>query len=223
MISIQVDEFVGIDQHMTDGCPGIDLAGPGFSRLADMGQRGPDFTLAWCSSQYDAPSRNGAGGIIIRRLKHTIGNRETFGKYRFIVEQRKGLGCNSGYIAPAVPNPSATYSHLIEHVVRETADSKDVVIVAHGASHALGGRPEVLRVFVTGSPQVRAERLARESAVDAGAAKKTLEASDKERGRYLERFYDVRSELPVHYDLTVNTDFMAPTAAAALIVAAVQA
>ena len=128
-----------------------------------------------------------------------------------------------GYVAAPALSPAVTYSHLIEHVVRETAVSGKVVIVAHGASHVLGGRPEVLRVFVTASPQTRAERMARESAIDERAATKSVEASDKERARYLERFYKVRQELPVHYDLTLNTDLMTPATAATLIVAAARA
>ncbi len=125
-----------------------------------------------------------------------------------------------GYVAAAVPAPTVQYSHLIEHVVRETAEGKDVVIVAHGASHALGGRPDVLRVLVTASPEMRTDRLARESGMDGKAAAKSIAESDKERARYLERFYEVKSELPVHYDLTLNTDLVTPATAAALSVAA---
>jgi cytidylate kinase len=128
-----------------------------------------------------------------------------------------------GFVAAPIPSPSMTYSHLIEHAVRETADEKNVVIVAHGASHALGGRPEVLRVFVTASPKSRAARLSRESGIDEKAATKSVEISDKERARYLERFYNVRHELPVHYDLTLNTDLVTPETAAALVVAAARA
>ncbi len=128
-----------------------------------------------------------------------------------------------GYVTPLIPTPGVTYSHLIEHVVRETAEEKDVVIVAHGASHVLGGRPEVLRVFVTASPKTRASRLSRESGLDERAAAKSVEDSDKERARYLERFYQVRHELPVHYDLTLNTDLVTPATAATLIVAAAKA
>lgn len=126
-----------------------------------------------------------------------------------------------GYVAASVPAPPTDrYSHLIEHVVRETAQGSDVVIVAHGASHALGGRPEVLRVLITASPQHRTDRLAREASLEAKAAAKAVADSDKERARYLERFYDVKAELPVQYDLTVNTDLMLPATAAAVIVAA---
>ena len=129
-----------------------------------------------------------------------------------------------GYIAATtLPSPASAYSHLIEHVVRETAEGSRVVIVAHGASHALGERPEVLRVFVTASPKTRAERLAREHGLDEKAAAKSVDASDKERARYLERFYGVNQELPVQYDLTLNTDLVTPVTAATLIVAAARA
>jgi cytidylate kinase len=127
-----------------------------------------------------------------------------------------------GYVA-ALPAPTVAYSHLIEHVVRQTAEEKDVVIVAHGASHVLGGRREVLRVFVTASSMERAARLSRESGIDERAATKAVEDSDKERARYLDRFYKVRQELPVHYDLTVNTDLVTPATAAAMVVAAAKA
>ena len=128
-----------------------------------------------------------------------------------------------GYVSPPAATPSLQYSHLIEHVVRETAEGKNVVIVAHGASHVLGGRPEVLRVFVTASPEERAARLARESGLDEKAAAKSVSDSDKERAGYLERFYQVKTELPVHYDLTLNTDMMTLATAADLIAAAAKA
>ena len=129
-----------------------------------------------------------------------------------------------GYVAAtALPSPGVAYSHLIEHVVRETAEGERVVIVAHGASHALGGRPQVLRVFVTASPATRAERLSRERDLDEKAAGKSVDASDKERARYLERFYDVKQELPVQYDLTLNTDLVSVATAAQLVIAAAKA
>ena len=127
------------------------------------------------------------------------------------------------YVAAPVLSPNVSYSHLIDHVVRETAEQKDVVIVAHGASHALGDRPDVLRVLVTASPQTRAARLSRESGVDERIAAKSVDESDKERVRYLDRIYDVRHELPIHYDLTLNTDLVTPATASALVVAAARA
>jgi len=129
-----------------------------------------------------------------------------------------------GFIAPApTANPATAYSHLIEHVIRETAEAGDVVIVAHGASHPLAGRADVLRVLVTASPDMRAKRLAEQGGVDERAARKTMETSDREREKYLERFYKVRHELPTQYDLTLNTDTVGVGTAVELIVAAARA
>src|SRR5437588_3487262 len=49
---------------------------------------------------------------------------------------------------------------VIQEAVRETADAGNAVIVAHAASHVLAGRPDVLRVLVTGSPATGQSRLA---------------------------------------------------------------
>jgi cytidylate kinase len=113
-----------------------------------------------------------------------------------------------------------TYSESIEQVIRQTAEQGDVVIVAHGASIPLAGRPRVLRVFVTASPESRARRLADVDAIDAAAAHKAIDESDNARARYLERFYDVEKERPTDYDVTVNTDTMTIANAARLVVQA---
>ncbi len=86
----------------------------------------------------------------------------------------------------------ATYSESIERVINETAEQGDVVIVAHGASIPLAGRPEVLRVLVTASPESRARRLAERESIDTAGAHKAIEESDRARARYLDRFYDVK-------------------------------
>ncbi len=128
-----------------------------------------------------------------------------------------------GWAAAALvrSNDRSMYEGLIERVVRETANAGDVVIVAHGGSAALGDTEGVLRVFVTASAEVRAARLAEEANLDGRRAKKTIEESDRQRGEYLRRFYEVARELPTHYDLVVNTDALpAPLAASLIAVAA---
>ena len=114
----------------------------------------------------------------------------------------------------------ATYSEQIEQVIRETAEAGDVVIVAHGASIPLAGRAEVLRVFVTASPESRAARLAEADAIDAAAARSAVDESDKARALYLERTHGIKEELPTSYDVTVNTDTMTIDKAARLVVQA---
>jgi cytidylate kinase len=73
---------------------------------------------------------------------------------------------------------------------------------------------------VTASPRVRAERLGREAKVEAAEAKKTVAESDRQRKEYLRRFYNVRQELPTHYDLVINTDVLTVPQAAKLVVSA---
>jgi len=128
-----------------------------------------------------------------------------------------------GFIMPPQTSPALAFSHLIEHVIRETAEAGNVVIVAHGASHPLAGRADVLRVLVTASPDLRAKRLAEQDGVDERAARKAMETSDREREKYLERFYKVRHELPTQYDLTLNTDTIGVATAVELIAAAARA
>jgi hypothetical protein len=127
-------------------------------------------------------------------------------------------GWSGAAILPS--NTTLDYGSLIEKVVRETANGGDVVIVAHGASIPLGDLSGVLRVLVTASPQVRTERLARESKLDEQAAKKAVDESDRQRREYLRRFHNVLQELPTHYDLVINTDVLAVPLAAGLIASA---
>jgi cytidylate kinase len=112
------------------------------------------------------------------------------------------------------------YEGLFESVIRETANAGKVVIVSHGASFPLAGMSGLMRVFVTASPQVRVQRLARDGELDERRAKKAIAESDRQRRDYLRRFYNIRQELPTHYDLVVNTDILTQAQAAQLIISA---
>jgi cytidylate kinase len=125
-----------------------------------------------------------------------------------------------GYVAPALIPVTHPFPQLIERVIRETAEAGNVVIVAHGASHPLAGTDDVLRVLITAAPAARTARVASENGLDASAARKAVEKSDRERAKYLERFYNVREEDPTHYDLTINTDAIPVPTAVALVIAA---
>jgi cytidylate kinase len=123
------------------------------------------------------------------------------------------------YVAPVQSEilERERYRELIREAIVQTAAEGDVVIVAHAASYPLAGQAGVLRVFVTGSPHIRAGRLAEEEAVDAEEGEKIRRRSDGNRADYLKRFYDVDEELPTHYDLVVNTDELTPEQAAAIV------
>ena len=136
----------------------------------------------------------------------------------------KQMGTTAVEPAGYVPPPSHTtpgYEALIEQVIRETAALGNVVILAHGASIPLAAAKGVVRVLITGSPESRAVRLYGQSS-DIRKARKTVEDSDRERSRYLERFYGIGTELPTHYDMVLNTDVLPLSVAADAIVAVTQ-
>ena len=133
------------------------------------------------------------------------------------------MGTTAMEPASYVPPPAHTspgYEALIEHVIRETAAQGNVVILAHGASIPLAGESGVLRVLVTGSPDSRAARLSSRDDSDVRKARKAIEDSDRERRKYLERFYGIGAEVPTHYDIVLNTDVLSLSAAAKVILAA---
>lgn len=108
---------------------------------------------------------------------------------------------------------------FIRQELVDTASDGRVVIVAHGASIALAGAPRLLRVLVTGSPNVRAARIAETEQLTTEQAEKRIRDSDKSRADYLKRFYSI-DENAADYDLVVNTDRLSVEHAAELILQA---
>ena len=109
---------------------------------------------------------------------------------------------------------------LIRETIEQTAARGKAVIVAHAASYAIHG-DGVLRVLVTASPETRTTRVAEAEGLDQAGAARAVKESDAGRADYLKRFYDVREELPTHYDVVLNTDALTLEQAAELISQAV--
>jgi len=147
---------------------------------------------------------------LIERLLESIGKTSA---------DPEGWGTYATLAAEAATSSEA----LIELAVRETAREGDVVIVAHGGSLALGQMEGVLRVLITGSPDMRAGRLQEAKDIGLPTARKEVDKSDKDRKAYLNRFYGISEELPIHYDVVLNTDSLGMDGAVGLIVAAAEA
>jgi Cytidylate kinase-like family len=130
-----------------------------------------------------------------------------------------GMSAVGGYAPPMLdPGPADdTLRDLIRSVIEEIAARGNVVIMAHAASHALASRQDTLRVFITASAEVRAERFEAAQQVDGKEAEKAVARGDTNRADYLKRFYRISSEVPTHYDLVVNTDRITAEEAAELI------
>jgi cytidylate kinase len=140
---------------------------------------------------------------------------------------RSATGEAWAVLGPMPPAGSGASSDELRGVIRdaieETAAEGNAVIVAHAASHAIGGREDVLRVLVTASPDTRAARLRRAEQLDESTAARAVKREDAARADYLRRFYEVRHEVPTQYDLVLNTDQLSVDQAAELVSAAASA
>lgn len=106
---------------------------------------------------------------------------------------------------------------LVREAIVQTAARGDVVIVAHGASHAVSREHAALRVLVTASAETRAARIAAVEGLDQARAARDVKSSDAARRDYLSRFYELGEESPTLYDLVVNTDALSVDQAARLV------
>jgi len=126
---------------------------------------------------------------------------------RVLDDLGSGLGAEASALSHSPPElRDDNLQRLVVDVVEELGAEGDVVIAAHGASFVLAGRPDVLRVHVTASPEVRSQRLSEASGLDHDAAVKSIRDSDRSRADYLRRFYGIETEQPTHYDIVLNTD-----------------
>lgn len=79
------------------------------------------------------------------------------------------------------------------------------IILGRGAYVILEGRP-VLRVRITGSVEVCAERVAEEDGITLDAAKHKVRESNRKRGRFVWDMFRRRLNDPTNFDLILNTD-----------------
>jgi cytidylate kinase len=106
---------------------------------------------------------------------------------------------------------------LIRETIEQTVARGNAVIVAHAASHVVAQTQGVVRVLVTASPATRATRVSVAEGLDQAQAARAVKDSDAARSDYLKRFYGIGEELPIQYDLVVNTDVLSFEQAARLV------
>lgn len=124
-------------------------------------------------------------------------------------------------LRPQAESESWDIRDVIRSVIADLADEGRVVIVSHAASMALAGKPHVLRVLVTASPGVRAQRVSRGGKwLEPSAATAAIRDADRNRQDYFRRFYGVDREEPTDYDLVVTTDVLNAKQAAAIVCSA---
>jgi cytidylate kinase len=111
----------------------------------------------------------------------------------------------------------------IEAAICERADAGDVVILGRLASAFLTGRPNLLRVFLTGPRVWRVERLMETFHFTRDQAARELERTDLERRRLAKDRYKIAWGDPRFYDLILDTSRYGIEGTVAVIVAAARA
>lgn len=141
-----------------------------------------------------------------------------------IIERMAVVGVVDGSTGPVdVQPPGEELRGAIKDAIRDTADQGRVVIVSHGAAMALSGLPGLLRVLVTAAPEMRARRLAGDDVLaNLDELEHRIGESDKGRASYFQTFYGVDEELPIHYDLVLNTTVLSLEDAVEIVAAAVR-
>jgi cytidylate kinase len=151
----------------------------------------------------------------------------------FIERMLERLAMTTAVSEGVVPTPpanpaammltSADYRHLIEQVVHSLAQQGQCVIVGHAGQAILEQTPQVFKVFIHGSKERRAQRLAQEENIDVAQALAQIKASDRQRSEFFKHVYNIDWIDSSTYDMTINTDDVDHETAIALILTGVAA
>jgi cytidylate kinase len=132
------------------------------------------------------------------------------------------------YVPPAANEAAEPAEERIvrlnERVIAEAAVHGRAVLVGHGAQFVLArANPEdALHAYVVAPREARARTIMERLSLDEAAASRSLEATDADRDRYVDRWYGRRRQDPANYHLVLNTAWLGYDGAADLIVAAVR-
>ena len=113
------------------------------------------------------------------------------------------------------------FRKALRQVMEELYDAGNVVILGRAGQIILRERPGVLHVRVVAPARLRAERVAARYQISHAKAVARIEASDKNRRKFLKRFFNIDWDDPQFYDLLINTAHLDAIQNARLILQAV--
>lgn len=117
------------------------------------------------------------------------------------------------------PSPQAcqAYRIAVEQIMEELAAEGNVVIQGRAGQIILKDRADTLHVRIVAPKTLRVERIAKKLDITREQALAQVEASDRYRANYLRRFYKARWDDPSLYHLVLNTAYLTPQQAAAIV------
>ncbi len=107
-------------------------------------------------------------------------------------------------------------------VIREIAESGNVVIAGRGANIILRDQPGVLHVGLVSSLTERIRRIMEREELGHEEAERFVAENDKARQAYFQRFFRVQPEAPQHYHMVLNTDWLKIPRSAEVVIAATE-
>jgi cytidylate kinase len=120
------------------------------------------------------------------------------------------------------PSPAARrlYGDKVAEVIRELADTGQVLLVGRGSQVVLAGRADVLHVRIIAPQAQRIAVVQQRCGVSHEVAAARIAASDRVRAAYLRRHHGVHWDHPALYDVVLNLGHLSIATAVDLICAA---
>lgn len=113
-----------------------------------------------------------------------------------------------------------TLIHKTTETILQLAELGNVILLGRGANVVARKLHHVFHVRLVGSLEQRARCVKQQQGLAPAAALKLVCEEDRGRKRYLKKYYNEDIDNPLLYHLVINTDLVAPGAAAATIAAA---
>lgn len=123
-------------------------------------------------------------------------------------------------ITPSKKEIRAFRKALVQ-VMEELYSGDNVVILGRAGQFILRQKPGTLHVRIIAPAGLRAERLAIRHQIPQDNAAAQIDASDKNRSKFLKRLFEIDWDDPLLYDLVINTANMDAAQGARLVVEAV--
>ena len=117
----------------------------------------------------------------------------------------------------ALPPSDEQLLDVTRRVIADAIASGPVVLVGRGAQSMLAERADTLHVFCYAPKQALVARAMRRLNVDAGAAQKAVEETNKQREQYVRKYWNRSWSAHENYHLCVNTEWLGIDGSADLI------
>jgi cytidylate kinase len=138
---------------------------------------------------------------------------------------RSSYGFEGGYADVSVPIwemplDDANYLSGLEHVIKEMAKSRSIVIRGRGSHLILKDFPGAFHVMVVSPLDERVKRVMLDLDADEKQARHQIKHLDRGNREFIKKYFHVEIEDLMYYDLVINTGHISFDAAASIVVSA---